>query len=332
MILEIGRSKKCYLKSLMETLRPQSSDEDEYVENIETNENQEIENLVHAVCEEEVELVGSASDIHNVSVELATENYYDLACEILKKGLNMKKYSRNYDLLADFLKYSTYSSTHIQMAESCYEKLLKIPVKRWKWRSFEFMIDYLCDRMDGETEMSDDEILKQCFSLAKKFVNQSKNTGDEDRAYHKLAEVYLMAGNRKMYVATLEEAIGNTRQAPMCMLMMAEDCFSRGLYQEAGDYISQCIKMNIETSPNVEKGYPYIMRAVCRIRGIYEKLEACSNTEETFEKELKEIENDYTSAKNVLGEQEERVRNAKQHIDNLKIYLGKSTDDEDYGE
>lgn len=81
-------------------------------------------------------------------------------------------------------------------------------------------------------------------------------------------------------------------------------------------------------------GYPYILYALCQIRGVYKKEEENKNADkESVKKQLKEIERNYNSAKLCMKGETEKVRALKQQIDLLKKWVAiDSSDIEEYEE
>ena len=100
-------------------------------------------------------LSGTASDFHNLAVELSRKNLYELACRVLEIGLSFSPYANDVDLLADFLVYGIKCGKETE-CEKYFNLLSQIPKRRWKWRAFDFSVDYLqqkAERIHDDSEL-----------------------------------------------------------------------------------------------------------------------------------------------------------------------------------
>lgn len=316
LIDEISKNHICYVEEACNVLSLHIESTNDY-EDYQEEADKHLNDLAKSICVDEVQLIGSADAIHNLSVEFARNGYFDYACAILKKGLMTDKFPQNIDLLADFIKYSTCSlPADSDLAEVYYQRLIRIDKKCWNWRAFSFSIDYLTSRLDQADEQAD-QILEECLKLASEYVKRKGKGRDGDRAYHALANVYLRQGDDKRCQSILQKALAQLKRAPICALQLSEIFFNSGLFEEADRCIRQCISMNINVDNSINIGYPYILSSLCRIMSAYKKSEQMANGQEKRDI-LKLIERDYESAKTILGEKEQRVRNLKSQIDILK--------------
>lgn len=295
--------------------------------------NREEQELAKIILDDEVQLRGNVNAIHNLSVEYAKRDYFDIACKILKKALQERRNSYNIDLLADYLKYSINSSDEeIEFAEECFDRLNGINKKFWNWRAFDFAIDYLISSADWSMDDFEDR-LKEGHKLAEEYKKRFGETEDADKAYHSLANVYLKNGDDESCNRLLKEALGKVKKAPLCALQLADTCFKRGLYEEAKEYVRKCIIMNSGNELSVSLGYPYILSAECSIALAYLYMESGNDErKENLEKNLESIENDYASAKECLGRREQRVMLLRKQIDVLKKQINIGADTENYEE
>lgn len=267
------------------------------------------------LLEEDVRLTGDADAVHNATVEYARKNYYDIACRILRKALGMKKYAHNVDLLADYLKYSGSSSEDDQeQADTYYAVLMKINKKKWNWRTYEFSIDYLLARLEWETDGFEAK-MANILKLAEEYQEKYKNSEYADRACRELADVYMENGDAERRERILKEAVETLRKAPSCAMQLADSCYKRGLYREAAGYIRQCILANNELDSNINRGYPYILYALCLIQETYEK----TDTDKGFvQRQLEEIEQYYDSAERCMESRDGQLAKLRTQIDLLK--------------
>lgn len=331
---EIRREGICRAELLHQALQENWSSGDIDEESFELNTSQKVLEVADMVLTADIRLTGDVDAIHNVAVMYARKNYYDIACRILQKAIGMKKYSYNVDLLAGYLKYSTcFSDDDQEEANIYFTRLMSINRKRWNWRAYEFSIDYLLEDLESSLD-SYEEKMEEILKLAKEYRDKSKDKEYADRAYRELANVYIGDDNQTEGEMVLKEAVENLKKAPSCALQLADFYYKRGLYKEASFYIKQCILMNNDLEPSVNRGYPYILYALCMIREVYDKVEEKGTEDKEYNKKrIKEIEQKYKSAKLCLGEKEERVKNLKRQIDLLKEWVNDSFSDmDDYEE
>lgn len=331
---EIKRDGICRAELLHQSLQENWSSSNVDDESFDLNVGQKTLEVADMILENDIRLTGDVDAIHNVAVMYARNNYYDIACKILRKAIEMKKYSCNVDLLADYLKYSTcFSDDDQEEANIYFTRLMKINRKRWNWRAYEFSIDYMLAGLESSLDFYD-ERMEEILKLAKEYKDKSENKEYADRAYRELANVYLEDDNQIEGEKILREAVENIKKAPSCALQLADFYYKRGLYKEAADYIKKCILMNNDLEPSVNIGYPYILYALCLIRGVYDNVEKGGSEDKEFNRnQIKEIEQRYKSAKLCFEGDEERVMNLKRQIDLLKEWIeDDSSDIDDYEE
>jgi len=277
---------------------------------------------------EDVAFSGNSGAIHNVAVQYARNNYFDLACCILQKGLANKKDSMDPDLLADYLEYSINAMDNaFEKAEEYFERLKRINKKRWTWRVYDFSLDYLIKCMDVSPE-SYEEIMEECYALAEGFKESAEDTEYADNAYSALADIHLKNGDKKRWELTLKEATEKVKKTPLCSLQLADSYYKRGLYDEALKYIKKCISENNNAEENVNIGYPHILFALCMISEFYSNIENDKlDDKENYKKRIKEIEKEYDQAKTSLGTRDGRVVTLQKRIELLKKRMEDNYDD-----
>ena len=279
---EIEEDKVCHMEHIHEFLSKRKGDDELVFEEYQGEDKKGIIEITRAICDDNVQIIGSVDTIHNVSVVYARDGYYECACSVLKKGLDINKYAKNKDLLADYLKYSTCSQqADFDLAEEYYKRLLSIDKKRWNWRAFSFSIDYLLSFLDS-FDSDDEQILNECLQLAKEYKEKLGSSENGDKAYHALANVYFKDGNAAEGQKILRLAVEALKKAPMCALQLSEILFDNGMFDEAGKHIRRCISMNIDVDSSINMGYPYILSALCRIMSVYEKIEDIDDVQEVM--------------------------------------------------
>ena len=90
----------------------------------------------------------------NNDFALARKDEYNLACKVLEIGLNL--FPKNVNLLASLLQYGINCGKKDE-CKKCYKTMMKIPYRRWTWRGFVFLIDYikyLIEQTDSEKEIN----------------------------------------------------------------------------------------------------------------------------------------------------------------------------------
>lgn len=203
---------------------------------------------------------GDADDFHNFAVALARKNETALTCQILESGL--KLFPKNVDLLADYLQYGV-DCEKFDDCKKHYKTLLKIPRRRWTWRGFAFLIDYL--KFLIENSVSEKEIdaksreMLEIVSDFKKFYPYSEET------YRVEASIYRCLNNQDEELSVLQGALDKIDVAPRCALRCADILFERGRYEEATEKIKRGISDATQTQSVVNEGYIYYLSALCKI-------------------------------------------------------------------
>lgn len=203
---------------------------------------------------------GNPDDFHNFAVELARRDEYVLACRVLDCGLAL--FPKNVDLLADYLQYGV-SCNKLDECKKIYKTLVKIPRRRWTWRGFAFLVDYLqflVERSDSDKEIDarEEEMLSVVADFRKQFPYS-------EEAYRTEANVYRLLNMPDKESEVLKSALESVRVAPKCALRYADVLFERGLYEEAANAIQRGIGDATQTQSSVNEGYIYYLSALCKI-------------------------------------------------------------------
>lgn len=228
---------------------------------------------------------GTSDDFHNFCVALAKYGEYDLACKVLDKGL--EAYPRNADLNSDYLLYGI-KCNRLEQCERAYETLLKIPRRRWTWRSFSFAIDYydyLAEACETDEELDEKEA--QMLEIAEDF---RKKFPYSEEPYRAKANIYKNMNMQEEEFAILDEALKSVKVAPKCALRFADILFERGMYEEAEEAVRRGIDDAMQTQTSVNEGYIYFLSGLCKI-AISQR-----NKEEMSEEKVNEIFSDFNLA------------------------------------
>ena len=210
--------------------------------------------------EKQEEQSGDADDYHNFAVDLARRDEYSLACKVLEAGLI--RFPKNVDLLADFLQYGV-SCNRLDECKKYYKTLIKIPSRRWTWRGFAFLVDYLqflLDRCDSDKEISAKEA--EMLAVVKDFRVHFPYS---EESFRTEANVYRILNMPDKEAEILRLALESVRVAPKCALRYADIMFERGMYEEALPAIQRCIRDATQTQTSVNEGYIYYLSALIKI-------------------------------------------------------------------
>lgn len=232
----------------------------EYIYSMEDDDaRQDLYELMEQFATQE-EQSGDADDYHNFAVDLARRDEYALACRVLEAGLT--RFPKNVDLLADFLQYGV-SCNRLEECKKYYKALIKIPTRRWTWRGFAFLVDYLqflCDRSDSDKEIAakETEMLTVVNEFRKRFPYS-------EESYRTEANVYRILNMPDKEAEVLRLALENVRVTPKCSLRYADVMFDRGMYEDALPAIQRCIRDATQTQTSVNEGYIYYLSALIKM-------------------------------------------------------------------
>lgn len=204
---------------------------------------------------------GDADDFHNLAVQLARRDEYIYACQVLEYGL--KLHENSVDLLADYLQYGV-NCSKLEECRRFSRMLSKIPRRRWTWRGFTFLIDYLLYLIDRSN--SDKEIDAKLREI-REVVNDFRRLFPySEESYRTEAKVYqLLNDSPDNEAEVLREALANVRVAPKCALRYADIMFDRGEYEEAAKAVARALRDATQTQSSVNDGYLYYLSALCKI-------------------------------------------------------------------
>ena len=231
---------------------------------------------------------GSAHDFHNFAVGLARRDEYLLACRVLECGLEC--YPKNVDLLADYLQYGV-SCNKFDECKRIYKTLIKIPRRRWTWRGFAFLVDYLqflIDRSDSDKDIDARE--KEMLDIVRDFKELFPYSEEPYRTEANVCQTLNMPDKE---ADVLKTALENVKVAPKCALRFADLLFDRGLYEEATSAIQRAISDATQTQTSVNEGYLYYLSALCKI-AIMQRSKSLQKS--AIEEAVKDVYSDFNIA------------------------------------
>lgn len=262
-------------------------------------------------------LIGSDKEYHNLSVDYAKEGYYDSACKILNKGIEMNPYS--VDLLADFLNYGMNYNKFQTQCDYYYRRLINISYNEWTWRAYSFAIDYLLNKRKQNIDNS--KGLKEiALDLADKFISYTTEEY-KDQAYVDKSSVYNAYGDRNAEVLTLNEGINQTKRSSKCRLRLADIEFQRGNYEKAVSLLESCWR-ELSVQPKINKSYTFLLLALGKASMFLEN--ANNNLRSLDNDAISELKNIYKDFNSVLTLESEDIykSTAKSIIKTFEIQTG----------
>lgn len=160
------------------------------------------------------------SEYHNKAVSFAKSGDYKEATDVCIKGL--EHFPNDVDLIADIVKYASESGRKDIAEDYCEQLKNRVDDKRWNWRCFSFVFDYLIkDPTNNENE---------CRELIKKYKNLLPW---EEKAWFCESDLEEALGNIEKSIETLKEAVRTHSNASQCALKLLEHQLERGLYKDA---------------------------------------------------------------------------------------------------
>ena len=206
------------------------------------------------------EINGSASDYHNLAAELAREDLYNEACNVLDKGLSL--FNTNTDLLSDLVQYASHVC-NTPAAEKAVSSLYDIDSMFWTWRCYEFLIDY----------HSSIGKLDDAYELSCEFIEKYPN---DEHGYRCKAEIeqQLFRGKEGITKAidTLKQAIDHNVNCPQCANALCEIMLSLGDYDAAIAYESRALMELAQEQPHINIAHVFFNRATAYDRKFMKNL------------------------------------------------------------
>lgn len=231
---------------------------------------------------------GDADDFHNLSVRFSRQDDYETALEIVKKGLTVHK--SNTDLLADAIKYGS-ACGDFEDCDMYYQRLNKISKRRWTWRAYSFIIDYLVDSLDRYEEISDeifDEKKEQILCLVEEY---QKNFYDMEDSWYSEFDVYWKLNERKKAKEILEEISKKEINCPKSWLRYSDILMDDGDLEKAENLLKRLKKNDFDSS------YFYYLYGKCRFEKLLKQPDLLKDREdETIQTAIQETYRSFAMA------------------------------------
>ena len=220
---------------------------------------QEISTFVQSILDNDI-LPGDADDWHNLAVDIARKDYFDLACNILDTSLRF--FPNNPDLLGDYLQYGT-SCGRIKQCERYYQQLRRMPTVKYSWRSFHFSASWLIycwEQCDIAEEL--DLIIKELQHLVMEYRRHFPNS---EESYLCEANIYRLTKNTKKEIKTLAAPIARPIPAPKCALRLADYYFEVGNYELSLEMVQRSLRDSNQVQQTVNEAYLYYLSGLARL-------------------------------------------------------------------
>lgn len=212
--------------------------------------------ILRSLSDKEQRIYGSADNYHNLASEFARKDLYLHAAKVASLGVG--RYGCNSDLLADMIKYCA----NIQDWENCeeaYSRLKEIDYKRWNWRAYTFVIDYLLDKMETEITNRDSWIEKDIRT----HIENYKKLKDE-RAWVAESEYYIKLGERGKAIKALKDGLKSVVVTPQICVKLADMLLEEGKYSEVVKIAAIGIRSTAQDQPTANLGYLVYVSALAK--------------------------------------------------------------------
>ncbi len=264
-------------------------------------------------------VAGSADEFHNASVTLARIGFYDYAFSLLV--IAHLRYPRDADILADLLAYGL-KCRELSELSSYEEKLKQIDKGLWTWRAFNFLFDFLMEKLrysDGENSKRLSTDIEQLIMDYKANSEHFSDQSDREKAYMVEYEYYIFKRDVKKAIGALKDATSVLKnKCAQCALKLADYHFERGEYSETVKYAEQAVNIK-EDQASIRVGYAYYILAMSRENIVR------TNGESMSEAKIKPVFNAYSAAVTFMRGEDGRdhlLTSIKNQVMNLEYDSG----------
>ena len=203
---------------------------------------------------------GHADDWHNLAVDIARNDYFDLACDILESGLD--RFPNNPDLLGDYLQYGV-SCGRIEKCEQAYDRLNRMPRVKYTWRSFHFSAKWLTHLYEqNNDEEILDELIQRLLAVTSDYRRYFPNS---EESYLCEADIHKLRKDSKKELKALNMPLTRSLLAPKCALRLADYHFEAGDYAKSMEMIDRSLKDANQVQQAVNEAYLYYLSGLCKI-------------------------------------------------------------------
>lgn len=232
----------------------------------------ELTSFIQKLLAQEV-VPGDADDWHNLAVDVARKDYFDLACDIIEAGL--AEFPSNTDLLGDYLQYGP-SCRRIEQCHMYYERLKALPKVKYTWRSFHFSanwLTYLWEQCVDEEKLV--LLTRELQELAAQYRRFFPNS---EESYLCEANIYRMIKDPKKELKILQQPISRALPMPKCALRLADTYFEAGEYSKSLEMVQRSLNDANQVQQAVNESYLYYLSGLARL-SLLRKNDQFSNAE-----------------------------------------------------
>ena len=222
-------------------------------------QSKELTQFIHSVLKQNV-VSGDADDWHNLAVDIAKREYFDLACKVLDVGLS--HFPNNVDLLADYLQYGP-SCGKTEQCKIYYDQLSKMPMVKYTWRSFHFSASWLT-HLWGQSN-SEEELNKLTEALKTLVKQYRRYFPNSEESYLCESNIYRLTKESKEEIKVLNQAIKRTFPTPKCALRLADYFFEAGEYKKSLEMIQRSLRDANQVQQAVNESYLWFLSGLAKI-------------------------------------------------------------------
>lgn len=218
-------------------------------------------------------IFGNANEYHNLACEFARKSLYRHAEMVAELGV--LRYKFDIDLLSDIVRFAS-QSQNWEQAKKAHNRLNTIDYKKWTWRAFTFVIDYLLDSMES-TDVDEKAIIREVMQL----ISEYKKKLDE-RAWVAEADLHLKNGERSEAIVALKDGVEKVPVAPQCCTKLSDMLLEDGMYEEVIKYTAIGIRATAQEQPSSSNGYLFYASALAKDAMIHKEELEYSNKSSSY--------------------------------------------------
>lgn len=321
----VAENKKIIKLSELHTLLPQLLDSNEKSEDecgnyiYENSVEKRLEDLAILLQDHNISIRGNENDYHNLAVDCAKHENFDLACTIIERGLQKTPYS--VDLLADMIRYRLDNGEY-EKCEAPYQELKSLNISCWNWRAFSFSIDYLMAKPKIEKVSS--TLTAEIMRCADRFTQKwGDNPKYADQAYFDRAMVEKECGSKKISeeIELLKKPMNIGYNAPKCALRLADIYFESQKYKQTLEMLQVCAQNVFSPQPDINGGYTFLLTALTKATMFFDNQQKDKKKEYDVN-EINEIYKDFRTALKGLDRQSVYAKTAHNAIHVIETQSG----------
>lgn len=279
------------------------------ISGITAEETERIYEIINDLLDESNIISGSADDFHNLSVSIVNKaDDYETAYELIQKGLAI--HITNTDLIADAIRYGNICGKYND-CDTWYTRLLKITRRRWTWRAYSFLIDYLIEKLDRYKDITDDEYDVKFQEICGYVKEYQEKYPDKEDSWYSEFEIYWNTNERKKAKDILYNITQSNVYCPKTWLRYADILIDDGKLLEA-EHILDKLRTDGNIAENQSAPYIYYLHGKCKYEK-YLKLRAAGEQDnqmaqdayDTFARVLNTVDNNsnlYNKAQNAMNQ------------------------------